>query len=220
VASPAHLIGLRGLGVRVGQAAILRDLDFAVGPGEAVGIFGANGSGKTTLLRVVATLLRPSFGEGVVLGAPLGSSAAEAVRPRIGLIGHQPALYPQLSLEENTDFVASVTGTPQDRVGAVLGAVGLGRVRHRRADQCSHGMQRRAEFARLLLMGPDLMLFDEAHAGLDQNAAGLVGALVDGVRDRGGAAVLVSHEPGRIAPLVDRSLILDDGRLHPAPEAA
>ena len=205
------VVELRAVGVRIGDTPILRDLTFAVAPGEAVGLIGSNGSGKTTLLRVVATLLAPTGGEGTVLGASLRGEERYRVRPRIGLIGHQPALYPQLTLEENIGFVARIRGLAAETVPGVLDRVGLGLARTRRAAACSHGMQRRAEFARVLLTEPDLLLLDEAHAGLDPQAAALVAHLVAGVRARGGAAVVVSHEHARIAPLVDRFVELRGG---------
>jgi heme exporter protein A len=74
-------------------------------------------------------------------------------------------------------------------------------------------MQRRAEFARVALTRPDLLLLDEAHAGLDPQAADLVAHLVAGVRARDGAAIVVSHEHARIAPLVDRFVELHGGAL-------
>jgi heme exporter protein A len=205
------LLDLRAVGVRLGDTPILRGVDLSVGAGEVVGLVGANGSGKTTLLRVAATLLVPTSGEGSVLGAGLTSETRFDVRSRIGLIGHTPALYPNLSLEENTRFVAHLTGAPTGSVGAALDRVGLAGARHRRAIQCSHGMQRRAEFARLLITRPDLVLLDEAHAGLDKNAADLVAYILQDVRNRGGGAMLVSHEHNRMAPLVDRVVELRNG---------
>lgn len=83
----------------------------------------------------------------------------------------------------------------------------------RRADHSSHGMQRRVEFARTMLTQPDLLLLDEAHAGLDRAAQALVDVAVRDVRARGGGAVLVSHEPDRMLPLVDRTYELLDGTL-------
>lgn len=211
------VVRLRGIGVRIGDTPILRSLDLDVAAGEVVGLVGANGSGKTTLLRVVATLLPPTAGTGVVLGAGLERIDRFAVRRRIGMIGHTPALYPSLSLEENTAFAARLVGSGTEGVNEALEQVGLAGARQRRAAQCSHGMQRRAEFARLLITRPDLMLLDEAHAGLDRDAADLVAFLVAGIRDRGGGALLVSHEHNRMEPLADRVLELVGGAVFERP---
>jgi len=210
------LAALGGVGVRLGATAVLRAVDLEVHAGDAVGLIGANGSGKTTLLRVLATLLPPTSGTGTVLGAPLDARARVAVRPAIALLGHAPALYPQLTLEENLGLVARLLGQRQGRATQALETVGLAGARHRRAAHCSAGMLRRAELARALLAMPRLLLLDEAHAGLDPAASALVELLVAEVRGRGGAAVLVSHEPWRLHPLVDRTVELADGRLRPA----
>jgi heme ABC exporter ATP-binding subunit CcmA len=207
------VVHLDGIGVRIGDTPILRNLHLSVGVGEAVGLIGSNGSGKTTLLRVLATLLRPTSGTGTVLGASLLEEERFEVRPRIGLIGHQPGLYPNLTLEENISFVARVLGKPLSVVGEVLQQVGLGAARHRTAAACSHGMQRRAEFARVIISEPHLLLLDEAHAGLDPQAADLVAHLAAQARTRGGAAVVVSHEHARIEPLVDRFVELHAGAI-------
>jgi ABC-type multidrug transport system ATPase subunit len=205
------LVALQGIGVRMGDTPILRGLDLSVLPGQVVGLVGANGSGKTTLLRVVATLLPPTSGTGSVFGVGLDDYDRFGVRRRIGLIGHTPALYPNLTLEENTAFSARLVGAGEPEVAAALEQVGLAGARHRRAVQCSHGMQRRAEFARLLITKPDLVLLDEAHAGLDRHAADLVTFIVNGVRTRNGGALLVSHEHNRMEPLADVVLELRDG---------
>jgi len=210
---PEHVVWLRGVGVRIGDTPILRNLHLRVDPGEAVGLIGSNGSGKTTLLRVAATLLTPSDGDGEVLGASLRGEARFEVRSRIGLIGHTPSLYPNLTLLENLGFVARMSGVPDGDVSEVLDRVGLGLARNRTAAACSHGMQRRVEFARLMMTRPHRILLDEAHAGLDPQAAALVAHLVAGARSRGGAAVVVSHEHERIAPLVDRFVELTNGAI-------
>jgi heme exporter protein A len=205
------LIDLTNVGVRFGRLTVLHGIDLHVDQGEGIGIIGPNGSGKSTLLRVLATLLRPTMGSGSVLGNPLDKEPTADTRRRIALIGHHPALYGELTLKENLEFVARLIGSPNGSVQSSLEMVGLGGAMDRRADHSSHGMQRRVEFARVLMIKPDLLLLDEAHAGLDKMATSLVEATVQGVKRRGGAVVLVSHEPDRMLPLVDRTYELVNG---------
>lgn len=186
---------------------ILTDIHLTIRPGEVVGIVGANGSGKTTLLRVLAGLLPPTIGT-VRVGAP-GRPGAVSVE----LLGHQPALYPELTLRENLEFVVQLTGESDGELTRHLGTVGLAGAAQRRADRASHGMQRRLEFARALIRQPDLLLLDEAHAGLDANAQALVGFVVDQVSARSGAVVMVSHEADRFAGIAHRLLRIVDGTL-------
>ncbi|OFW63383.1 MAG: hypothetical protein A2135_01820 [Actinobacteria bacterium RBG_16_67_15] len=209
----APVVDVSSLAVRRPGALVLRQVELRVDAGEAIGLFGDNGSGKTTLLRVLATLIRPSEGGGTVLGARLGTAEIEAIRPRIGLIGHEPALYPNLTLGENLALVHDLCAAPAATPAEALAAVGLAAAGRRRVAHCSNGMRRRAEFARMLITRPDLLLLDEAHVGLDPAAASLVAHLVADVRERGGAAVVVSHERDRVAGIVGRTVVLGDGRL-------
>ena len=103
------LVVLEGVGLSRGGTSLLRDIDIEIGPGEAVGVSGANGSGKTTLLRLIATLIRPDRGNGSVLGAALATPETRRVRGTIGLIGHEPALIPDLTLTENLDHIARLS---------------------------------------------------------------------------------------------------------------
>jgi heme exporter protein A len=192
---------------------ILRGVDLEVGPGEILGLFGPNGAGKTTLLRLVATLVRPSSGTGSVLGTDLSSQQRYAIRRRIGMIGHVPGLYPELTLGENLEFAARVAGVSRNEVGSALAAVGLAGVIDREAGVSSHGMQRRAEFARELMIDRDLLLLDEPHSALDQDAVELVNALVEKIAAEGGAVILVSHDRERVARIADRTVELTEGTL-------
>ncbi len=212
--APATALELSDVGVVLNRSPILRGVDLQVEAGEVLGIVGANGSGKTTLLRVLATLIAPSRGSVRILGLP-----PEAARPQIELIGHTPALYPELTLGENLRFVARLTGRPTDEVDTYLVRVGLTGAGDRRADRSSHGMQRRVEFARALLRRPQVLLLDEAHAGLDAEARALVDHVVEHVTGRHGVVVMVSHEPDRISGLAGRVLRLVNGALSPDPSS-
>lgn len=209
------LVDVRHVSLRRPTALILRDVSLRLDPGDVVALLGANGSGKSTLLRILATLLPPTEGSGTVLGAAVGSRDVEAVRPEIGLIGHETGLRPTLTLRENLAIVAAFAGI--DDAEDALGAVGLAAAGDRRADRCSNGMLRRADLARLIITRPRLALLDEAHVGLDPEAAPLVDRLVDGIASRGGAVVLVSHDPGRVTRLASRTLVLSDGSLSEDP---
>ncbi len=208
-----HPVDLVDISVRVGRTEILRGLDLKVASGESVGIEGANGAGKTTLLRLLATLIRPASGAGSVLGARLGSDDVGAARAHIGLLAHEPAVYPELTLHENLGFYARLAGRPAGRVDELLDGIGLGRAAHRRAGDASQGMLRRVDLARLLLLEPTLVLLDEPHAGLDTDAEKLIAALIADVRARNGCAVVVSHDAARLRDVTGRRLRLDLGTL-------
>jgi heme exporter protein A len=209
----AVLVELRGVAVHRGATPILRDLSMTISQGEVVGLFGGNGAGKTTLLRLLATQLRPSFGTAIVLGVDVAGSERLDIRHLIGMIGHTPALYPELTLRENLQFAADVTGKSSAAVAEVLATVGLGNAADRQVTGCSYGMQRRTEFARELMLEPQLLLLDEPHSALDVAASDLVSHLTDAVVARGGAAVLVSHDRERVEKLSSRSLELARGTL-------
>ncbi len=206
-------VQLEAVDVRFGRVPVLSRLSLVVPRGSSVGVVGPNGSGKTTLLRLLATLLPPTGGNGSVLGVRLGTQAAYAVRGRIGLIGHRPAVYGDLTLGENLGFVARVMAMDVDRARLALDMVGLARAKDRRADRASWGMQRRLEFARLLMTEPELVLLDEPHAGLDHAAEALVATVVSQVRARQGAVVLASHHGDTLTGLIDDVYELSEGGL-------
>lgn len=207
------LIDLEKVSVRAGAVRILQDVSLTVEPGDAIGVFGSNGAGKTTLLRLIATLQPPASGRCSVLGADLASAAKYDVRHRIGYVGHTPGLYPELTLRENLAFVAHARGLEVSDALRSLELVGLGGAADRRVDHCSHGMQRRAEFARVLMTEPELLLLDEPHSALDEEAVDLVDGLVHRTLERGGAAVLVSHDRQRVKSLATRTHEIKDGTL-------
>ncbi|GMR02634.1 MAG: heme ABC exporter ATP-binding protein CcmA [Acidimicrobiia bacterium] len=213
VSGTMTIADLEKVSVRMGATQILRDITLSIGPGDAIGLFGSNGAGKTTLLRLLATLILPVAGTATVLGVDPAGDGRYDVRSRIGFVGHMTGLYPELTLAENLSFVASARGIDLAEVDRCLAVVGLAGVADRRAEVCSHGMQRRAEFARILMTEPDLLLLDEPHSALDGDAVGLVDALVRRTLDGGGAAVLASHDRDRVAKLATDCREISGGTL-------
>jgi heme exporter protein A len=210
---PSTLAALEKVSVRAGAIRILQDVSLAVDAGDAIGIFGSNGAGKTTLLRLIATLQPPASGVCSILGANSATADRYDVRNRIGYVGHTPGLYPELTLAENLEFVADARGMDRAAATNALDLVGLGGAVERRADHCSHGMQRRAEFARIIMTKPDLLLLDEPHSALDASAIELVDELVHRTVDSGGAVVLATHDIDRVSALVTNTHEVKDGRL-------
>lgn len=195
---------------------MLKGATLKVGSGEAVAILGRNGSGKTTLLRIIATLLRPTRGSGTIFGHDLVSDA-DAVRNRVGLLGHTNAIYPDLTATENLGFTLRMLGRTVDprSVDAALSAVGLASHANTRARGFSAGMQRRLALARLRMLDPGLLLLDEPYSSLDPEGAELVTALLADARREGGAAILITHDVARARKVADRIVTLDDGRIAP-----
>ncbi len=207
------MIELGSVTVRRGGVPVLRGIGLVVGTGESVGIVGPNGAGKTTLLRLLATLIAPSTGEAKILGAQVGTTAVDAIRSRISLVGHEPALYPELTLAENLEHLCRLSGADPALGRINLDKTGLGAVADRRADRCSNGMRRRADLARVMTTDPDLLLLDEAHAGLDRDARAVIDHVVATTLSGGGAVVVVSHEADALGDLTDRIIPLAAGRL-------
>jgi heme exporter protein A len=209
--SATTLVELDSVSFRRPGTLVLRSVSLRVDSGEVVTILGANGSGKSTLLRVIATLLAPTAGAGTVLGAQLGTAETTAVRPMIGLVGHTTGMRRGLTLGENLELVANLAGGGD--AGAALATVGLAAAATRRVEHCSNGMLRRADLARILVTSPRLALLDEAHVGLDPEATPLVDDLVQATVERGGAVVMVTHEPRRRPGISGQRLTLHDGSL-------
>lgn len=209
----APVVSLRAAVATIGRFPALAGVDLDLAPGEVVVLEGANGAGKTSVLRACAGLLPLSGGEGRVLGTDLRHHRL-SVRRLVGLLGHAPVLYDDLTAEENVRFAVRAAGTGTAGVPGALERVGIsGRLSHAPAGRLSAGQRRRVSLAVLVARRPQLWLLDEPHAGLDSAGRSLLAALI-GEAAQGGAAVLVaSHEPEEAVPLADRVLTMAGGRV-------
>jgi heme exporter protein A len=205
-------IELKGLRRDYGERTALDGVGLELAAGESLIVLGPNGAGKTTLLRILATLLRPSGGEAVVLGCSLPDEAWK-LRGRIGYLGHEPLLYRDLSGRENLRFHAclhGISGEPAEaRIGRLLAAVGMERRADERVAELSAGMRQRLAICRCVLHEPQLLLLDEPDSNLDAEGRELARRLIG--RDGERARVVVTHDPDRHLPEADQVLRLGIG---------
>jgi len=178
-------------------------------------VSGANGAGKSTLLRVVAGLTRPTRGRVRVLGHDLFRSQDARERARVGYLGPDPSLYPELTVAENLAFQARLLGVPAQRVARQIAAFDLQPVADRRARVLSTGFRRRSGLARALIGDPDVLVLDEPWNGLDSEASDVLARALDRVRGRGATGLVAAHTVGAYAGLFDHTIRIEDGRLEP-----
>ncbi|MBN1536125.1 MAG: heme ABC exporter ATP-binding protein CcmA [Anaerolineales bacterium] len=208
------MIEVRHLVKRFGVKTVFKGLDFHVQSGEFVVILGPNGAGKTTFLRILASLSRPTSGEVRIYGYAIPGQTS-AIRRRLGVVSHQPLLYDNLSALENLHFYGNMYGVPnlESRVKEVLELVGLYQRRRDLVRTFSRGMQQRLAIGRAVLHDPQVMLFDEPHTGLDQEASLMLDAILREVAARGRTVVMTSHDLTRAAELASRIDVLSKGMI-------
>jgi len=207
-------IAVAGLRRDYGDRPALDGVDFELAAGATMVVLGPNGAGKTTLLRILATLLRPSGGEVMVLGCSLPKEAWK-LRGRIGYLGHEPLLYRDLSGRENLRFHARLHGIVGERAEArieqLLVAAGMDRRGDDRVADHSAGMRQRLAICRCVLHEPALLLLDEPDSNLDAEGREAARELIG--PGAGHTRVVVTHDPDRFLPEADQVLRLGIGEV-------
>ena len=206
------VIELHGVVAILGRFPALAGVDLTVNRGEIVLLQGPNGAGKTSVLRVCAGLLPIERGTGHVLGIDL-STQREAIRSRVGLLGHTNGLYLDLTVSQNISFWASTVGANQAEVEAAMSLMRVdGRLATVKASQLSAGQRRRTALASLIVRRAEVWLLDEPHAGLDSAGRDELDSLLRTAVASGATVVLSSHESERASALASRSVVIDGGR--------
>lgn len=206
------MILVKKLVKRFGPLTVLRELDFSVAEGEFVALLGPNGAGKTTLLRILATLSRPSSGLVRIASYQLPQASPE-LRAHLGVVSHQPLLYGDLTAEENLFFFGKLYGVGQERIQEVLELIGLAARQHDLVRTYSRGMQQRLAIGRAILHNPQILLLDEPHTGLDQEAGEILDRVLREVALEGRTVVMTSHDLVRAAGLATRVDLLSRGKI-------
>jgi heme exporter protein A len=215
------MIEVHNLIKRFGPKVVLRGLEFEVSEGEFVALLGPNGAGKTTFLRILSSLSRPTLGTVRIAGYHLPQQAA-SVRRRLGVVSHLPLLYGDLTAEENLLFYGRMYGLDEieRRITQALELVGLTPRRRDLVRTFSRGMQQRLAIGRAVLHDPDVLLLDEPHTGLDQDASAMLDDVLRQVTERGRTVVMTSHDLARAQELAGRFDVLSRGTILASARAA
>lgn len=211
------MVDVEGIDVHLGHAHILHQVDLQVAKGEVVALLGANGSGKSTLMRACLGLVPISAGSVRLLGAPVGRSVPWEK------IGYVPQRTSQASGVPATAEEVVRTGMLSRRrwwVGRsgreasekALESVGLADRRGQAWHELSGGQQQRVTIARALVRGPELLMLDEPMAGVDHPSQEVFAELLTQLKAEQLTTVVVLHELGVLRPLIDRAVVIRQGR--------
>ncbi len=197
---------------------VVRDVSFAVDPGEIVGLLGPNGAGKTTAFNIVAGLLPADAGK-VLLGNHNLAGLPLYRRARLGLgyLPQEPTVFRGLSVIDNFKAIYEVQGSPRGEceraASELLANFNLTHVRDNLGSQLSGGERRRVEMARTLISQPQVVLLDEPFAGVDPIAVAEIRGFIEAMRSQNIGVLLTDHNVRETLRICDRAYIISEGAI-------
>ena len=193
---------------------VLNNVSLQVNDGEIFGYLGPNGAGKTTTVRLLLGLLKPTSGEALVWGQPLGDHPE--LRKQVGVVLETDGLYERLSAYDNLDYFAQLYGVADRsaKTDKLLKFVGLYDRRHDKLGTYSKGMRRKLALARAIVSSPKALFLDEPASGLDPEAQKLVHDLILQLsREQGILIFLNSHDLDEVERICTKIAIIQNGQI-------
>jgi ABC-2 type transport system ATP-binding protein len=208
------VIEVRDLAKSYGDFAAVRQLTFAVAPGEVLGLVGPNGAGKTTTLRCLVGIIRPTAGSIRIAGHDLLAEPL-AAKAALAFVPDEPHLFPHLTVLEHLRFIGRVYGVTdvEERGAALLAELELTERRDALPDELSRGMKQKLAIACGLLHDPRALLLDEPLTGLDPGAIRRMKRTILHRAEGGAAVILSSHLLGLVEELCSRVLVIQRGEV-------
>lgn len=199
---------------RVGDKVILRGVNLSIKQGQTVAILGPNGAGKSTILKVIATLIKPTSGEVLINNKEIKKHALE-VKSLIGYLPHASLLYDHFTPLENLVLFGKLYGVKdvEKRAKELIEKVGLSFFLHEPVKSFSRGMIQRVAIARAIIHDPRILLLDEPHTGLDQQAIVILNKVILEMKSQGTTTVMVTHDFKQAAEICDRIIIVKNGKI-------
>jgi branched-chain amino acid transport system ATP-binding protein len=221
-------VQLDDIAVRFGGVRAVDGVSVSIAANEFVGLIGPNGAGKTTLIRVVAGAIKPNRGRVMLGGNDVtGSSTAARVRQGLALTHQMVRPFRDMTVLDNVVLAAGYrrTSSPlrallhlgrrqeSERAADILGRVGLAGSEGKLAGSLPLGQMKRLELARALALDPQIVLFDEPLAGLNQAEAARQAETITAVHAQGITVLLVEHNLEEVMRTCRRLIVLNDGRV-------
>lgn len=208
------MLELRNMTKLLGDKLVLRNITLTLEKGEILAVIGPNGAGKSTFFKCTVGLLQPTSGDILLNGKIVKKNSAE-IKQKIGFLGHESFLYNNLSPLENLKFYGKLYKVKDlDRkANELLKEVGLFLFRDMPIRSFSRGMIQRLAIARVLLPDPDILMLDEPHTGLDQEAVALLNQIIKQKRVSGTSILIISHDFEQVHALADRVAVLKKGKI-------
>lgn len=226
----AAAIELRDLHKAFGDNRVLRGVDLVVPEGTTCVVLGVSGSGKSVMLKVLAGLIQPDRGSAKLDGEELvglDERRLSELRKKVGILFQAGALFDSMTVEENIAFplrerlhLSEAEIAP--RVARALELVRLAGHGHKFPGELSGGMQKRAAFARAVVVEPPIMLLDEPTAGLDPTTTEhITDQLIAAKKSLGGTTLAITYNLQSAFRIADSIAILHEGRIiaHEEPDA-
>ncbi|MGN6490093.1 MAG: ABC transporter ATP-binding protein [Devosia sp.] len=215
-AAPAPVLELSDVVKNYGRTQALKGVSLSIAPGEIVGLLGPNGAGKSTLFQLAAGLFAPDGGAVRVFGMNYREQASK-ILARLGVMFQARAIDLDMTVEANLKFHGALFGLHgkplRERIEAAASLLEITDLLKRPVRTLSGGNQRRAEVARALLNGPDLLLMDEPSAGLDPTTRRMLVRHVQQVREQHGTSILwATHIVEEVAD-ADRIALIVAGKI-------
>lgn len=203
-------IEAQSLSKRYGRHYAVQDVSFRIEQGQITGFLGPNGAGKTTTLRMLAGLIRPSAGQGRLLG---GSVPGPALM-EVGTMIEEPSFYPYMTGRQNLQHAGKLHGGVTDeRIGEVLAFVHMENAAAKKVGAYSQGMRQRLGLARAILWKPQVLLLDEPTNGLDPVGIAEIRESLRYLASQGTTILISSHILSELEKLVERTLVIERGKL-------
>ncbi len=208
------MIETKGLIKTIGDKMILRGINLSIKKGESVAILGPNGAGKSTILKIIAGLIKATSGEVFIDGKSLKKDSYE-IKQKIGFLAHNSFLYDHLTPLENLKFFGKLYGVKDVEAKAkqLVDEVGLSFFLHDPVRSFSRGMLQRIAIARAIIHDPEILLFDEPHTGLDQQAIKLLNEVILKMKANGSTVIIVTHDFQQAVQTCERVIIFRNGKL-------